>query len=93
MPDPQTLFTVVAPHASGRPAHAHGLARGCLFQAGADDVAHQYFVDVILINTGVSERSLDGVRAEFRGGERGQAALKTSDRCAGRADNVGAVTV
>ena len=52
MPDPQTLFTVSAWHTVGEPGAPHGLACRRLLQSGADDVAHDDFVDGAVVNAG-----------------------------------------
>jgi len=66
MPEPQTLFTVVAPVASGSPAAAGGLPGGRLAEAGGEHTPHQHLVDALRRNSGPFERGADHVRPEFR---------------------------
>ena len=87
MPEPHTLLIVVAPHASGRPGEPSCLPRRCLFDARADDVADDHFVDRGGIDAGAFDRRADCVCAERRCAQRFQFALEAADRCTNTADD------
>src|SRR6185312_4300243 len=74
MPEPQTLLTVVAPVASGRPA-GRGLAL-----SGRQHIAHENFVDPLRREPGAFQRGLDDMRAELVGAERSELAHEAAER-------------
>ena len=60
------------------------LPRGRLPEVGADDVAHEHFIDICGLNAGFFQGAPDGGSAEVGGGDARQDAAKTSDRRANR---------
>src|SRR5262249_359113 len=93
MPEPQTLFTVVAPVASGRPAPrpawpagawpGRGLGGRGLALTGRQHIAHEDFVDLLRRELRPIERGADHMRAELVGGKGRQLAHETTERGAG----------
>ena len=82
MPEPQTLFKVIAPVETGQPHSARLAGRG-LALTGRQHVAHEHLVDPLRRQLRPLQRRADHVRAELVGAERRQFAHEPAKRRAG----------
>ncbi len=78
MPEPQTLFTVVAPVASGRPAPRACLPRRRLPLARRQHATDQSFIDTLRRKTGPLHGRANNVRPQGRSLERRKISLEAT---------------